>query len=880
MSTVPSYATHIVGGELNYEYLGDNNYKVTMRLYKDCGPFIFVPFDDTASIYVYDANDVFLTEFPIPLVEVDTLTSLLVDTCQIIPPDVCIDVGFYETVINVPSIDGALTLAYIRCCRSASILNAFGLVNDTVPIPPDLMGATYTAQIPSLAIPNSNPSFDQLAPIIVCAGQDLSIDQSATDADGDDLVYSLCTPYTGGSLTQVFGDPVSDGPPFEEVQWESGYSATNMLGAEPALTIDPNTGLLQGRAPELIGQFVVGVCVQEFRNGQLLSESRRDFHFNSTDCLPEFDADYTIVDEPNLDTITPNAQFSYILDCDTDLAVQFNDLSSGGDSILWDFGDGTTSTETAPLHIFPDTGFYTISLIVGGQQACADTFSQILSVRNFETVVDFTAGDPGCYDPRTGLQFTDLTQDANEIDAWMWDFGDGSSSPEQHPVHFYDLDGNYDVVLTIIERSGCETIDSLEITVERIDTFLLPDSIALCRGDSVILPLEIAEGNSFSWSPVIGLNDPTAQQPVASPESDVIYTVLIASVNAEGDTCYQRDSITVLTAYPIPSFTVNHEPIQCDTIIELDIEIEETTLVQWSTSPEFDPVLSEEPTLEVVQSASDVTYFVQLSNEFCETTGSLSVQQSAVLVDWEDEAVCQLESVTLSAGLESHAGTDDIFWDLGAITGNESNLTIDSIAASLSGTLTASNSFCSTNIPVEVTVYELPVINAEASETTVINQAEVSLNANPGGNYLFDWSPAELLDDPDSATPLAAVDETTTFTVMASTSDGCVSLDTVTIEVIDIPCAPPDLFIPTAFSPNGDGLNDVYRIQGDVIAGIRLEIRDRSGNLVFETDETGTAWDGSFSGRALTSDVFGYLVTIRCFGGETYTKSGSITLIR
>jgi hypothetical protein len=73
------------------------------------------------------------------------------------------------------------------------------------------------------------------------------------------------------------------GPPYNSIPWEAGYSTANLLGGNPALAIDPNTGILTG-TPNTIGQFVVGVCVSEFRNGVLLGTYLRDFQFNVTQC--------------------------------------------------------------------------------------------------------------------------------------------------------------------------------------------------------------------------------------------------------------------------------------------------------------------------------------------------------------------------------------------------------------------------------------------------------------------------------------------------------------------------------------------------------------------------------------------------------------------
>ncbi len=83
-------ATHIVGGELNYEKLSGDQYKITLKLYKDCGISI-VPFDDPAGIYVYDGNNNIIDTLELPIVERDTLDATFEDPCLVIPPEICVD---------------------------------------------------------------------------------------------------------------------------------------------------------------------------------------------------------------------------------------------------------------------------------------------------------------------------------------------------------------------------------------------------------------------------------------------------------------------------------------------------------------------------------------------------------------------------------------------------------------------------------------------------------------------------------------------------------------------------------------------------------------------------------------------------------------------
>ena len=270
-------ATHIVGGEITYRCLGNNNFEVTLTVYRDCYNGL-APFDTLASIGVFDFLWNLKRELLIRYVRDDTIPVVLTDPCLAIPPGVCVHRSSYKAVVNLPYQIGGYNLAYQRCSRNQLIRN----------IPnPLTVGATYTAVIGERALQecNSSARFNNWPPVAICVNKPIDFDHSATDPDGDSLVYKLCVPYEGA--TQQFPIPQPPNPgPYQEVTWLPPYSLNNVLGGQP-LTIDPKTGFLTG-VPNTIGNFVVGVCVEEYRKGRLLSTTRRDFQYNVADCgVPE-----------------------------------------------------------------------------------------------------------------------------------------------------------------------------------------------------------------------------------------------------------------------------------------------------------------------------------------------------------------------------------------------------------------------------------------------------------------------------------------------------------------------------------------------------------------------------------------------------------------
>lgn len=152
-----------------------------------------------------------------------------------------------------------------------------------------------------------------------------------------------------------------------------------------------------------------------------------------------------------------------------------------------------------------------------------------------------------------------------------------------------------------------------------------------------------------------------------------------------------------------------------------------------------------------------------------------------------------------------------------------------------------------------------------------------NLKASGGAKYL--WSPAESLNNPGIANPIASPGATTTYLVTVTTSNGCVGEDSITVNVSADP-AKNGIQIPNAFTPNGDGLNDCFGVRFlGLISNLQLSVYDRWGNRVFYTTNPSQCWDGRNKGKELKSDVFIYQVSATTMCGEI-VKKGTVTLIR
>lgn len=435
-----SRATHIIGGELFYTHIDSVNYEVTLKIYRDC--YNGVPwFDVPARIKIFDSNNNYLQMHYMYNYTWSYLDPYVDSLCIIIPPNVCVQEAIYTDIISLPPIPGGYQMSYTRCCRNSTILNING---------PDTVGITLLATIPDTSVvdTNSSPSFNNFPPILICAGQPLEFDHSASDPDGDSLVYELCTPFHGGNIPNVYGVSPVEAPPYTQVPWTAPYYEQDPLGGVP-LTID-SLGLLTG-IPNTIGQFVVGVCVYEYRDGELLSVNTRDFQFNVLPC------------EPVPTAAIPADMF--ICTDSTNTVVFDIESVQNAISFSWDFGDLTTNADTshlqAPSYSYPDTGYYDITLIVNEGYTCEDTgYAQVYIQPGVEA--QFTTQNV-CYPSVVSFNGYPVIYNGT-LDNVSWYFEPGSTSSNLIEQYQFSEPGSYPVSFVVENNYGCS--DSIVSTLE------------------------------------------------------------------------------------------------------------------------------------------------------------------------------------------------------------------------------------------------------------------------------------------------------------------------------------------------------------------------------------------------------------------------------
>ena len=458
-SLLTAKAAHLVGGDISYTCLGGNQYEVTLRIYRDCASG-GAAFDNSAVMTVMNSSG---TEIQTVLVPkgptVPVSANPSGDPCIQVPSTLCTEYADYTTTMTLPPLIGGYIITSQRCCRNATIDNVMNSGS---------YGNTYTVQIPSMDITcNSSPRIGTIAPTILCEGESLNLSLAATETDGDSLYYELCEilaggGQSGGGCSSTIPNPAC-APPYTPVPLLAPYTPTDPMPANPMLSINAQTGLLTG-VPNQTGQYVVGICVSEYRNGVFLSTVRLDYQFNVANCGRPISDMLTPIEDP---TIMCGG-----------LTVKFFSQSLNSTSILWDFGDPTTTSDTSSqanaVYTYPNAGIFIVSLITNPGQSCSDTAQYAFDVKKlvdveliytgvacFE-VQGFEFEPSGYWQP--GTTFTWFISPGANISTW--------SGPKTPPVT-WNMPGVHSIELMMSWQPSCAdtlvqtiSVSSLSLNVD------------------------------------------------------------------------------------------------------------------------------------------------------------------------------------------------------------------------------------------------------------------------------------------------------------------------------------------------------------------------------------------------------------------------------
>jgi gliding motility-associated-like protein len=845
--------------------LGDfafNVYQVTLKIYKEClEPSTVPPFVKlVAYINSAPAHYPYLAETPdIPLGNLYNVYQYP-NSCATASDLICYQVAVYTTEFYLLTIPEDILITYQSGDRKLD-----GFVNletkNTLKQSPGVMGYTFTTNIPGRNVVesgpySSSPSFRIEYPLILCNNEYFQYDFSAQDADGDSLSYRFTGAYQGYDYAT---NGVKDHPPFNLMKYKMGFTPQTPLG--PDVTINPTTGLISGKAPPQPGNYMVAVYVTEYRNKKVIGFHRKEMQFTFKNCTWPF---------AQIDSVYKNCNGT---------RVHFTNHSGGPiQTYYWDFGDPNTTADVSTLkepdYTYTAPGVYQAKLLINtGTNLCRDSAFCTVIVDTGLKANFIVQRTPGlCNVP--SYDFTNTsTSGLYPVTHWLWDFGDRTTTNDvstlPNPTYVYPIDGSKFVKLIVSNDLGC--YDTLVKNIRTHQTLLqAPNDTVVCDKDTIRLNAYTGYGGTYTWTPNYNISSINVPDPLVHPLATTMYYVTYTDSTG----CTASDSVEV----SVRSSVALSLPVANSTLCKGDtLQMTAThdgLAVTWQPAGDVTPISLDGSVagLHPLNSAAIIATAHLGSCVNSDTINIKVVPPPAVTIS-PDTSVCYGAPVQLLA-----SGGSSYTWSPAEfLTTTDGPRTLTHPFHDITYTVAVSDTLgCPKVIMDSVTITTFRGLFAKAAPDTMIAEGEQVQLTGMGGQY-YSWTPVLYLSNSSIANPVASPPTTMSYRLEISNDNGCVDYDSVLIKVFK----DPDIYVPTAFTPNGDGRNDLFYVYPVGFTLDKLQIFDRWGNLIFITSDPNHGWDGTFNGRRLNAGTFVWIATGKNKkSGHPALKKGTVTLVR
>lgn len=524
----------------------------------------------------------------------------------------------------------------------------------------------------------------------------------------------------------------------------------------------------------------------------------------------------------------------------------------------WNFGDENSSTGQHTGHRFETEANFPVKLIVTDQQGCKDSTVAPVYISPLNIAV---------IDDQEICLNASVTLNASGGSSYHWIPATGLDDPDiADPVANPVITTKYYV--TVFKSPVCQGTDSVLVTVRDLPEVVTSRDTTICPGTDAFL--SAAGGITYDWTPSISLNDPTISNPVAHPTETTLYNIEVT--NEYG--CSAGDSIKV-SLYPLPEITKTPDTTICNGA-PLQLHVSGGVAYHWAPGNLLDDAMSASPV--VIDLPGSTTFKVEIRDEHaCSYFDSVrvTIRPEAVFSISSPLESCLNTPVRLVA-----SGGDEYKWSPDLWVDNPTSATVLAIPdTTTTFSVLISENACgkSETLYTKVSVLPVPAVGARSSNNITCTKPFTLLSAE-GSASNYRWTPAVDLSDANSKNPVSSAKTTTLYTVTATDRNGCENHDSVLVKVEF--SGNGFVGLPTAFSPNGDGLNDCFGAgKLPPVTELRLSVFNRYGERVFFTDRQDKCWDGTYKGIAQASGSFVYILTANTVCGSIDQK-GTVTLIR
>lgn len=589
--------------------------------------------------------------------------------------------------------------------------------------------------------------------------------------------------------------------------------------------------------------------------------------------------------------ITVYEAHAQIIPEDTTLCVEVPVSFYGGNTLqtyVWNFGDFQTANGDTVSNTYSNDTIFVVQQIATESHGCLDTAYQTVDVQGVDVMLTVVDSVIECYVTSALSQANIENYTSTDYAAtWQWSFGDGTYSTNFNPGHYYQQPGDYYVLLQATTAYGCSDIDSVFInTFGPYAVFSLPDD-TLCRHEEFTIDLSdtmnivdingtFGDGSGFSYFPYTYNYDATGWMNV--------------DINLYSDASHQcgaalHDSLFVVEV--IADFQVSDisssDTANCSpfTIDFTNNSLGLLTTWNWDLGDgSSDNAYTPANHTYYNTNVQDQTYVIELSianNSGCvdTVTHQIIVYGTPEINVSDDQFICKGDSIQLNA-----TGGSYIIWlpNQGINNPYSYNPFVYPDTSTLYNITVYSTHACQNDDSVMITVQNAPTVTYSPDTTIIIGDiADLFVYANQP-NVIFNWLPAYGLSCLNCTDVYAQPLETTTYQILYQDSMQCF---TQAVNITVFVKEEYTIDVPTAFTPDGDGNNDVVYVKGWGIKNLlEFSIYNRWGEQIFTTDDINQGWDGTFKGKPQNIDTYVYYTKGMLYSGKEVEKKGTINLFR
>ncbi len=563
--------------------------------------------------------------------------------------------------------------------------------------------------------------------------------------------------------------------------------------------------------------------------------------------------------------------------------IRFDVNSTNTDSVKVYFGDGTytTTTNTFVYHTYYKPGTYLpdAELFSGN---CKIKLTGVDTIKVDIIDVGFTTADQKqC--AVTTVSFNDTTRSGFNICKWNWNFGDGKTSAVQKPFHNFTSTNNWPVSLIATSTSGCKDTTSVNVFVKvnnKPVIRIIADTVA-CAGSNIVYTIASASSDSLSfynWNFSAGTRANTSAVSVNYSIAGK-YNVMLVAATQFGcfDTAYHYINVN-----PSPFVKTIEDRVVCK---GQSIPVITSGGISYSWSP-VNALNCSTCASPVASPLNSTAYVVTGKNSFgctAKDTVTLTVAQPVKLAVSQNDSLCIGQSASLSA-----SGAHTYQWSPSAALTQvtASVVKVAPVATTKYRVVGSDELGCFKDTAyITVAVGEYPVVNLGQDKVLASgDKLQMNPKVTNGPISKWSWFPAGDLSCTNCPAPVAQVKNDVCYSVLATNAFGCAGTDTVCIRTF---CEGSQVFIPNAFTPDGDGVNDHLFVRGKGIKLIKsFRVFNRWGQVVFERanftpdNNTANAWDGRIKGKDASPDAYIYTCEVVCDNETPFTYKGNVTLLK